>query len=252
MLAGGMRPANTGWRRWLRTLRDVWFPPVCAHCRQLVTDPTRRHLCGRCARRLHRVEGVHCTTCGYPFFGDTATDRVCEHCFELEPEFREGRTAVLLRGPARTLVIGIKYHRALHFYEEIDLIARETAGFLDFLRGAVLVPVPLHPRKLRERGYNQSRLLADTFARAAGGGTTVAEPLRRVVDTPTQTRLDRRTRQANLKNAFAPVPGRLLDPAQRLVLIDDVFTTGSTLNACAAVLRRCGRGNLDVATFGHG
>ena len=247
-----MGPANTGWRTWLRALRDVWFPPVCAHCRRLVTDPGRRHLCGRCARHLHRVEGAHCTTCGYPFFGDTSTDRLCEHCSELEPEFREGRTAVLLRGPARTLVLDIKYHGALHLFEEIELIARETAGFLDFLRGAALVPVPLHPRKLRERGYNQSHLLAVTFARAAGEGTMVVEPLRRVVDTPTQTRLDRRTRQRNLKNAFAPVPGRPLDPARRLVLIDDVFTTGSTLNACAAVLRRGGHLNLDVATFGHG
>jgi ComF family protein len=116
----------------------------------------------------------------------------------------------------------------------------------------VLVPVPLHPRKQRERGYNQSRLLADTFSRAAGGGTAVTELLRRVVDTPSQTRLDRRTRQSNLKNAFALVRGRPINPAQRLVLVDDVFTTGSTLNACAAALRRAGHLNLDVATFGHG
>lgn len=247
-----MATANTGWRTWLRTLRDVWFPPVCAHCRRLVTDSGRRHLCGHCARHLHRVAGPHCTTCGYPFFGDTVTDRVCEHCTELVPEFREGRTAVLLRGPARALVIGIKYHGALHLYEEIDLIVRETPGFLDYLRGAVLVPVPLYPRKRRERGYNQSRLLADTFARAAGAGTTVAEPLRRTVDTPTQTRLDRRTRQKNLKNAFALVPGDPPKRDQRLVLVDDVFTTGSTLNACAAVLRRAGYRYVDVATFGHG
>ncbi|MBK8475665.1 MAG: ComF family protein [Opitutaceae bacterium] len=237
---------------WLRTLRDVWFPPVCAHCRRLVDAPGRRHLCAHCASQLLRVEGPHCPTCGYPFFGDTEVDRECEHCSTLDPEFFQGRTVVLLRGPARTLVLDIKYHGALHLFEEIELIVRETVGFLDYLRGAVLVPVPLHPRKQRERGYNQSRLLAATFARAAGGGTTVAEPLRRVVDTPTQTRLDRRTRQRNLKNAFALVPGRPIDPAQRLVLVDDVFTTGSTLNACAAVLRRAGHLNLDVATFGHG
>ncbi len=240
------------WRIWLRALRDAWFPPVCAHCRALV-DPTRRHhLCERCSRRVQRVAGPHCTTCGYPFFGDTDTDRVCEHCFALEPEFREGRTAVLLRGPARNLVLDIKYHGAPHMLEEIGLIAGEAEGFLGYLRGAVLVPVPLHPRKLRERGYNQSRLLAETFARAAGGGTRVAEPLRRVVDTPTQTRLDRRTRQENLKNAFAPAGGRPLDPARRFVLIDDVFTTGATLNACARVLRRAGAVTIDVATFGHG
>jgi ComF family protein len=245
-------PRNGGWRHWWRALRDTWFPPVCAHCRALVDPARRHHLCEPCARRLQRVAGPHCTICGYPFFGDTEANRVCEHCFELEPEFREGRTAVLLRGPARTLVIDIKYHGALHLFAEVGLIAREAAGFLDYLRGATLVPVPLHPRKLRDRGYNQSQLLAETFVRAAGGDTRLAEPLRRVVDTPTQTRLDRKTRQENLKGAFEVRRGQRLDPTERFVIVDDVFTTGATLNACAIALRRAGARTIDVATFGHG
>lgn len=253
-LAGGMETerGRTGWRFWLRVLRDTWFPPVCAHCRALVDPARRHHLCEACARRLQRVSGPHCTTCGYPFFGDTVVDRVCEHCFELEPEFGEGRAAVLLRGPARTLVLDLKYHGALHLLAEVGLIAREVDGFLDYLRDATLVPVPLHARKQRERGYNQAQLLAETFARAAGGRTRVAEPLRRAVDTPTQTRLDRRTRQENLRGAFELRRGRRLDAAERYVLVDDVFTTGATLNACAVVLRRGGARRVDVATFGHG
>ena len=80
----------------------------------------------------------------------------------------------------------------------------------------MLVPVPLHPRKERERSYNQSRLLAECFAAVAGGTTRVAEPLRRVIDTPTQTALDRRTRQANLKNAFALRPGAAINRRRAL------------------------------------
>jgi predicted amidophosphoribosyltransferase len=80
----------------------------------------------------------------------------------------------------------------------------------------------------------------------------VAEPIRRVIDTPTQTALDRRTRQENLKNAFALRKGADVNSAERYVLIDDVFTTGSTLNACASVLRRAGGVSVDVVTFGHG
>jgi ComF family protein len=123
---------------------------------------------------------------------------------------------------------------------------------LKHVRGGILVPVPLHPRKLRERGFNQTALLAETLARAAGGGTSVAHLLRRVADTQTQTIFDRRTRLTNLKNAFALAAGASITPAQHYILIDDVFTTGSTLNSCAHALRREGCLNLDVVTFGHG
>jgi ComF family protein len=129
-----------------------------------------------------------------------------------------------------------------------------TPGYPDYLRGAVLVPVPLHPRKLRERGYNQSRLLAECCVAAAGkvGGVRIEELLRRRVDTESQTHFDRATRQRNLKNAFALASRVAINPAQRYLLVDDVFTTGSTLNACAAVLRRAGCVSVDVVTFGHG
>ena len=122
---------------------------------------------------------------------------------------------------------------------------------LSHVRGAVLVPVPLHPRKHRERGFNQSALLAVALFRAAG--TAPPQPLlRRLVDTPTQTVLDRSSRRSNLKNAFALAPGAGLNPRQRYVLIDDVFTSGSTLNSCATALRHAGCLNLDVVTFAHG
>ena len=87
----------------------------------------------------------------------------------------------------------------------------------------------------------------------AGDGTPRVQPLlRRVVDTATQTAFDRRDRMANLKNAFALAPGAALTPAFRYILVDDVFTTGSTLNSCAQTLRRAGALNLGVVTFGHG
>jgi ComF family protein len=131
-------------------------------------------------------------------------------------------------------------------------VFRRSPGVCALARGAVLVPVPLHARKQRERGFNQSALLAAELARVAADGTRVENLLRRVVDTDSQTHHDRKARQANLKNAFALArPGRL-NPDQHIILVDDVFTTGSTLNSCAVVLRRAGCLNLDVITFGHG
>jgi ComF family protein len=237
-----------------RGFSDVVFPPLCVHCRGLVAeDGGFRHLCGRCAGQLDFVAAPHCTTCGHPFYGEVEEQgRMCPHCVGLEPAFREGQTAVLFKGPARALVIELKYHRGLHVLTDLEEVFRRSPRLLDLVRGATLVPVPLHPRKQRERGYNQSALLAEHLARAAGGGTGVASLLRRVVDTQTQTAFDRRTRQANLKNAFALVRGAALNPGQHYILVDDVFTTGSTLNGCARVLRRNGCLNLDVVTFAHG
>lgn len=175
---------------------------------------------------------------------------MCPHCHGLHPAFREGRTVTLFKGAARDMVHVLKYRKGLHVLTDIESLIRSNAHVVDFLRGAVLVPVPLHPRKERERGYNQSLLLARVFARA--GGATVQPLLRRVVDTGSQTHFDRKERLENLKNAFALARGAGITPKHHYILVDDVFTTGSTLNSCARVLRRAGGLNLDVVSFGHG
>ena len=241
----------------VRGLGDVVFPPSCVHCRGVVENEETavngfRHLCDACVQEISWVNPPHCSACGHPFYGELEGERQCPHCAKLEPAYREGRTAVLLKGPGRALVHELKYHRGLHVLADMAEVFRRSPNVLAMARGSTLVPVPLHPRKLRERGYNQSGLIAEELARVAGGGTTVKELLRRVVDTATQTHHDRRERQANLKNAFALAPGAGLNPDQHIILVDDVFTTGSTLNSCAIVLQRAGCLKLDVITFGHG
>ena len=245
-------------------LGDVIFPPTCVHCRALVETEANangdageasgrfRHLCARCVAQIDFVQAPHCTTCGHPFYGVVEGEHMCVKCEGLEPAFREGRTVVLFKGAVRSLVIELKYHRGLHVLADMREIFRRSPHVLELVRGAVLVPVPLHPRKARERGYNQAQLLAETLAEIAGGGARVAPLLRRAVDTQTQTAFDRRTRMANLKNAFALARGAAIDSAIHYVLVDDVFTTGSTLNSCARTLRRAGALSLDVVTFGHG
>lgn len=237
---------------WVRGLSDVVFPPVCVQCQALTEGSALPHVCVACARQIEFVQAPHCSTCGHPFYGELAGERMCPHCVGLVPAYREGRTAVLLKGPIRALVHELKYHRGLHVLEDMGMIFERSKDLVDWASGAVLVPVPLHPRKERERGYNQSALLAEQLARAAGGAMRVESLLRRVVDTQSQTYHDRRTRLANLKNAFALAPGVTITAGQHYILVDDVFTTGSTLNSCARVLRGAGCLNLDVITFGHG
>lgn len=239
--------------RAVRGLGDVVFPPVCVHCRGLVAEGGEfRHVCGKCATAINYVRPPHCTTCGAPFYGEVEGERLCPHCEGLAPAFTEGRTAVLLKGAARALVHELKYHRGLYVLADMERILRKADHVLALARGATIVPVPLHPRKLRERGYNQAQLIAESLARIAGGGARVEQLVKRVIDSDSQTRHDRRTRQANLKNAFALAPRALISAAHPYLLVDDVFTTGSTLNSCALVLRHAGGLNLNVVTFGHG
>src|SRR5260221_3811963 len=100
----------------MRGVSDVVFPPVCVHCRGLVERSGDLasgfwHLCASCAAKLEAVRPPYCVTCGHPFFGVVEGERRCPHCEGLDPAFREGRTAVLFPGPARSPAIELKYHR---------------------------------------------------------------------------------------------------------------------------------------------
>jgi ComF family protein len=236
----------------LRPFVDLAFPPGCVNCGALVENSGYRHVCAACGPKIDFVEAPACVTCGHPFYGEVEGERMCPHCEGMHPAYREGRTAVLFKGPARALVHELKYHRGLHVLDDVAEIFRRSSRVMELIADATLVPVPLHSRKQRERSYNQSELLAEALVEASGGRARIERLLRRKVDRASQTGFDRKTRRANLKNAFALTPGALITPGHHYLLVDDVFTTGSTLNSCAGVLRRAGCLNLDVVTFGHG
>ncbi len=230
---------------------EVVFPRWCVACGEAVAEGPLEHVCAKCLLEVAWAKPPHCATCGWPFYGAVEGARRCPHCIELEPEFSEGRTGMLVKGVARVVVHELKYHRALHLRGDLRGLLRQAPWLGEFARGAVLVPVPLHPKRFRRRGFNQALLVAEALAEVAGGNK-VAELLARVRDTPTQTQFDREEREKNVKGAFAVVAGAEVAAGVRYVLVDDVFTTGATLNACAETLRKAGAKKVDVATLGHG
>jgi competence protein ComFC len=234
-----------------RFFLDVFFPVSCVHCGGAVEDAGYPHLCRSCARELFLARPPACTTCGFPFMGVLAGPQICPHCLDLDPVFDRGKTLFLAKGPGRSLIHELKYKSGSYAFEDVSQILRLSPHYIEYLKGGTLVPVPLHPAKQRERGYNQSERIARFLAREVGD-CQVACLLRRVKYTETQTRLNRETREKNVKNAFALSAGAAVDPSTKFILVDDVFTTGSTLNACAAVLRKAGARQLKVATLGHG
>jgi ComF family protein len=231
---------------------DLVFPRDCVATGEPVEeDSPCRYLSKKGLEQIFFVKDPCCPVCGFPFFGELLASRVCPHCRELEPVFECGRPLLLARDAGRDLVHALKYHHGRYLLPDIATLAAGSAAFCGHLRGATLVPVPLFPRRERQRGYNQSRWLAETFARVAGE-CEVADLLVRTRDTPSQTHLDRAQREANMRGAFALKPGARPDPQTRYVVVDDVFTTGATLNTCARVLQRGGAERLDVAMLAHG
>jgi ComF family protein len=238
--------------RFAKAALDLVFPRSCVHCGDAIEGSPYEFVCSACEKEILPCLPPACKTCGYPFFGAVIGPRVCPHCADLEPVFDEGKTLFIAKGAGRSLLHNLKYQRGFYVLKDLRRMVTTTRHYLEYIQGAALVPVPLHPTKLRERGFNQSERIAEMLAAATTGSSQVEHLLIRSVYTQTQTRLNHAERYRNVKNAFALAPDTVLIPDKQYILVDDVFTTGSTLNACARVLRDAGATRLKVVTIGHG
>jgi competence protein ComFC len=230
---------------------DLIFPRDCIHCHTTADDDAYRFLCSRCAALLIRTVDPRCPTCGYPYWGKVEGLRICHHCDHLNPVFQQGRTLWIHRGVSRTVMHHWKYRLGRFLDADIMTALREDQTLAGYLQNKIIVPVPLHRKRERHRGFNQAKRLAGLLIQIE---PTLRQEniLERVRDTPTQTRLDRTHRLKNVRNAFTIKAGRTVDPAACYLLVDDVFTTGATLNECAKVLREAGANRIDVFTLAHG
>ena len=200
---------------------------------------------------MRAIEAPFCERCGLPFPGDITTSFECSNCRQAEFQFRSARSAVIARGKMLEAIHRYKYQRGYWFEPFLaGLLAGQAAPELAKEHWDWLVPVPLHPAKQREREFNQ----AERLARRLSAVTRIPvnnRLLRRVFPTRTQTLLSRDERLENVRNAFAVRSGTSLN-GERVVLVDDVFTTGATTNACAGALRKAGAGEVCIWTLARG
>ena len=247
----GSRLISIG-RGWASKACDWLFPRFCPVCAAL-SDRSGRLLCWDCFRDLplHAADERVCDCCGLSPEGLVESAFVCSACRHERPAFERARAAAAFRGGTRVLLHAFKYQRATWLCEDLtDLLQ----GCLEvhFERRAidVVVPVPLHPRKQRQRTYNQSALLARSLARRLK--LEMRDDLvRRTRATPSQTRLSAVARRSNMLGAFETqrsgwVRGRTV------LLVDDVMTTGATLTSLAASLRAAGAWRVWAVTVARG
>ena len=209
-------------------------------------------LCWDCQTQVKTVQVPFCERCGDPIAGMVTNTYECAWCRKTSPSFDWARSAVRYDGVAQNCLRRFKYHAGLWMLDDLVgwLMALWRACPAEIRSAQAIVPVPLYPRRQRERGFNQSSLLASRLAERVGipfiGGM-----LCRMRPTPSQTRLTAAQRVHNVRGVFSvPWPRRL--EGMRIVLLDDVMTTGATVNECSRVLRAAGAASVMVLTVARG
>ena len=214
------------WGKWL----DYLYPPRCPVCDRISADG----ICPDCSKKLYRITTDFCMKCGKPL--EDSQREYCPDCSRKRHVFRQNRAVLSYRGPVKLSLYRMKYANRRDYAE---IYGREMALRLGpWIRRCgitKIIPVPLHRARKRKRGYNQAALIARALGRTLE--LPVEEKiLYRVRNTAPQKALNDRERKANLKHAFWIQDVRRLRRGERILLIDDIYTTGSTLDAAAFCL----------------
>lgn len=238
-------------KNWLNFGLSIFYPEVCQICNAQRAIPDEGYVCADCWTDVRFIKPPFCERCGLPYEGEITNTFECTNCREMELHFSSARSAVVARGLVLDVIHRYKYSRALWFEPFLaDLLIRQAKPVLEKTKWDFIVPVPLHRLKKREREFNQAERLANCLSRATKIPVN-ANLLERVENTRTQTLLTRPLRAANVRSAFRLRKKQRLD-GKRIILLDDVLTTGATTSACAKVLQKAGAGEICVWTVARG
>lgn len=240
---------------WVNGFLGLVYPEVCQICGERPAQPGEGFVCENCWTTPGAIQFIRkpfCQRCGLPYNGEVTSEFECSNCTDMKLYFSFAQSAVVARRLVKDVIHRFKYRNHLWFDVFLaDLLVRELSPWLGGVpKYDCLIPVPLHPTKARERGFNQSERIARVTGRLTGI-PVISYALKRVRPTDTQTHLSRKQRAANMRKAFATT-GRYPLKEKRVILLDDVFTTGATTNACARVLRGAGVNEVCVWTVARG
>lgn len=232
----------------LSDLSDAVFPPLCPACSRVLRPGREKAFCGECRKEITYLTGSHCPVCGVLFTDSPAGDHWCGACIERTPHYTLARSALTYDGAIADVIHQFKYGGNLACGAALAVLLADCEMpdlcWSDF---DVIVPVPLHVRRLRKRGFNQSLILARALGKKHGLQVDFSL-LKRHKFTLTQTGLGHKERELNIKGAFdVPRPENVT--GQNMILVDDVLTTGATVNECAKTLKKAGARRVAAVTL---
>ncbi|MBG05868.1 MAG: amidophosphoribosyltransferase [Rhodospirillaceae bacterium] len=227
-----------------RLALDAAFPERCFSCGAIVDNAGA--LCVDCWPKFTFIGSPMCALCGYPFPHAVSPGAICAACTKRRPAFDAARAALVYDDTSREIILRFKHADRTRYANAFGAwISRAGAELVPL--ADVVVPVPLHPRRLIGRRYNQSLLLARAVARL-GRLPVIPDALRRLRNTPSQGSLSRGARHRNVQGAFS-LRGRAEVVGKSILLIDDVYTTGATVEACTHALKKGGAARVYVLTL---
>ena len=233
-----------------RAFLDLLYPRNCIGC-GVSTPETYRYICWDCWSDAARIEAPFCDLCGDPVAGSVDHEFICYACSAEKPSFDGARSAARYDGVVGEALRQLKYEKALWLAPDMaELLINCIQAEYPARKFDLVVPVPLYHVRRRERGYNQAAVLARELGGRIGC-KSVPGMLRRIRPTTTQTNLTASQRLSNVRNAFESRRAKWL-AGRRVLLVDDVMTTGATVNACAKALKKGGAQSVHVLTVARG
>lgn len=232
----------------LTGLADIVFPSRCVICGAILGSGEKIRICPECLLQISFIESPICPRCGLPFVNYEGADHLCGECASLKQYFSVARSVGKFEAPLLDAIHQFKYKGKIAVGETIGKVMAEFEYDSFSPKGySLIMPVPLHQKKLKERGFNQSVILAKEVA-VRHSMQLDFKTLKRTIHTEPQTGLGRKQRGKNVKGAFEVTDGERIK-GEKVVLIDDVYTTGSTVRECARVLVKNGATEVAVLTL---
>jgi ComF family protein len=235
-------------QRILAGLADIIFPPRCISCDKVLISEENRHFCSDCYSQISFVRSPICMQCGIPFVSEDQNDHLCGECLTSKPGFSIARCVGRYETTLLHCIHQFKYREKIGYGKILGkLMAEYEYPMFKISDYSLIIPVPLHLKRLRERGFNQSVVLAREIAERFSLPIEFMM-LKRHTYTEPQVNLGRKERESNVKGAF-----KVLDTGkisgEKIILVDDVYTTGSTVKECARVLMNCKAKDVAVLTL---